>query len=70
MHGDETCFKSFDEYVVFLRGRKTATFIRFKNFRELTDPISMGMANKVVGILRMPPMGKYLNRETANHLMI
>jgi len=70
MHGDETCFKTFDEYVIFLRGRKTATFIRFTNFRELTDPMSMEMIRKVLGIVRMPSMGKYLNREIANHLII
>lgn len=69
-HGDETCFKTFDEYVVFLRGRTTATFIRFTNFRELTDPVSMEMISEVLGVLRMPPMGKYLNRETANQLII
>lgn len=69
-YGSETCFKSFDEYVFFLRGRKTATFIRFTNFRELTDPVSMEMISKVLGIPRMPTMGKYLNRETANHLII
>ncbi len=70
MHGDETCFKTFDEYVIFLRGRKTATFIRFTNFRELTDPMSMEMIRKVLGIVRMPSMGKYLNREIANHLIV
>jgi predicted transcriptional regulator len=69
-HGNETCFKTFSEYVVFLRGRTTATFIRFTNFRELIDPISMEMISKVLGVLRMPPMGKYLNRETANQLII
>ena len=69
-HGDETCFKTFDEYVVFLRGRTTATFIRFTNFRELTDPVSMEIISEVLGVLRMPAMGKYLNRETANQLII
>ena len=70
LHGDETCFRTVDEYVRFLQGRTTATFIRFTSFRELADPVSMEVMRKVSGILRIPPMGKYLNRETANQLMI
>jgi len=69
-HGVETCFETFAEYVVFLQGRKTATFIRFTNFRELINPISMKVVSKVLGVLRMPSMGKYLNRETANQLTV
>lgn len=69
-HGDETCLKNFDEYVGFLRGRKQATFIRLKNFRELKNPISMTVISKVLGVGRMPRGGKYLNRETANQLTV
>ncbi len=70
MYGDETCLETFDEYVSFLKGRKTAAFIRFTNFHELDSPVSMKVISKVLGVLRMPRGGKYLNRETANQLTV
>ena len=62
MYRDETCLKTFDEYVNFLKGRETATFIRFTNFHELDSPVSMKVISKVLGVLRIPRGGKYLNR--------
>jgi len=61
-YGSETCPKTFNEYVNFLQGRKTVTFIRFTNLRELENPIPMEAI--------MPRGGKYLNRETANQLTV
>ncbi len=69
-YADETCLKNFDEYVNFLKGRKTATFIRFTNFHELRNPISMDAIIQALGVLRIPRGGKYLNRETANQLTV
>ncbi len=70
IYNSETCPKTFGEYVNFLQGRKTVTFIRFTNFRELETPVSMEAISKVLGVLRMPRGGKYLNRETANQLTV
>ena len=70
MYGNETCLKTFSEYVIFLEGRKTATFIRFTNFHELDSPVSMKVISKVLGVLTIPRGGKYLNRETANQLIV
>lgn len=69
-YGGETCLKTFNEYVAFLQGRKTATFIRFTNFRELETPVSMEVINTVLGVPRMPRGGKYLNREIVNQLSV
>ena len=69
-YGSETCLKTFSEYVDFLQGRKTVTFIRLTNFRELEDPISMEAISKVLGVPRMPRGGKYLNRENAKQFSI
>jgi predicted transcriptional regulator len=69
-YGGETCLKSFNEYLGFLQGRKKVTFIRFTNFRELENPISMEEVSKVLGVLRMPRGGKYINLETANRLIV
>jgi predicted transcriptional regulator len=70
IYGNESYLRTFDEYVSFLRGRKTATFIRFTNFREFDSPVSMKVIRKVLGVLTMPRGGKYLNRETANQLTV
>jgi predicted transcriptional regulator len=70
IYGDESYLRTFDEYVSFLKGRKTATFIRFTNFRELDSPVSIKVIRKVLGVLTMPRGGKYLNRETANQLTV
>ena len=70
VYGDESYLRTFDEYVSFLKGRKTATFIRFTNFHELDSPVSMKAISKVLGVLAMPRGGKYLNRETANQLIV
>jgi len=70
MYGDETYLKTFDEYISFLKGRKTVTFIRFSNFHELNNPVSMKVISKVLGVPTIPRGGKYLNRETANLLTV
>lgn len=68
--GDETCLIDFNEYVDFLDGRETATFIRFTNFREFEDPLPFETVMKTAGIPRIPRGGKYLNRKTANLLTV
>jgi len=70
MYGDETYLETFDEYVSFLKGRKTVTFIRFTNFHEFDNPVSMKVISKVLGVPTIPRGGKYLNRETANQLTV
>ena len=68
-YGSETCLKSYEEYADFLQGRQKATFIRFKNLRELPAPISASVISKVTGIGRMPRSGKYINKKTVNQLI-
>jgi len=68
-HGNETCLKSYEEYTDFLQGRETATFIRFKNLRELPAPIPASRISKVAGIGRMPRSGKYIGEKTASQLI-
>jgi predicted transcriptional regulator len=70
MYGDESYLETFDEYVSFLKGRKTVTFIRFSDFRELDSAVSMKVISKVLGVSTIPRGGKYLNRETANQLTV
>ena len=68
-YGNESCLKSYEEYVNFLQGRPKATFIRFKNLRELPAPIPTSVISKVTGIGRMPRSGKYINKKTVNQLI-
>jgi predicted transcriptional regulator len=68
-YGNESCLKSYEEYVNFLQGRPKATFIRFKNLRELPVPIPISVISKVTGIGRMPRSGKYINKKTVNQLI-
>ena len=69
-YGHETCLKTFNEYTDFLQGRRTATFIRFTNFRKLEIPISMEVISKVLGVRRIPRGGKCLNPEAAKELAV
>jgi len=68
-YGNETCLNSYEEYADFLQGRLKATFIRFKNLRELTPPISASVISKVTGIERMPRSGRYLNKKKVDQLI-
>ncbi len=61
--------RSYNEYKDFLRGKPKATFILFKNFRVLSQPISASVILQVVGIGRMPRGGRYISREIAQELI-
>jgi predicted transcriptional regulator len=67
-YGGESCFSSFKEYSSFIEGREQVTFVRFKNFEELKNPISAEAFNMIVGSFLMPRGGKYLNLEKSNKL--
>jgi predicted transcriptional regulator len=69
MHGSETVFESHDEYLQFLQGRSKATFIRFRNLRELHPPIPLEKLLRIIGLSRLPRNGKYLSEEIANRLV-
>ena len=68
-HGHESLLKSYEEYVDFMQGRAKATFIRFKNLRELATPISASVISRVAGIERMRRLGKYITKEMAHQLI-
>lgn len=67
-YGVETCLRTFSEYVNFLGGKETATFIRFTNFHKLQNPVSIDVIRKILGVVGVARGGKYLNREIANQL--
>jgi len=67
--GHESLLNSFEEYQDFLQGRKKATFIRFRNLKEFTNPITTEVLLQVVGIERVPQMGLYLTERIANKII-
>jgi predicted transcriptional regulator len=67
--GHESLLNSFDEYQDFLQGRKTVTFIRFKNLREFPRPVTAEAMKQVIGIRRLPRMGMYISKTIADQLV-
>jgi predicted transcriptional regulator len=67
--GHESLLNSYDEYKDFLQGRKKATFIRFRNLRELPIPITTKVLSQVIGKERMPQMGLYLTERMVHRLI-
>ena len=68
-YSEETVFNSHDEYLNFMQGRTKATFIRFKNLRELHPPLPLKKLLQVVEVSQLPRSGKYLSKETVNKLL-
>ena len=67
--GHESLLFNYDEYQKFLLGRKTATFVRFKNLKEFSTPISEEMWKKIVKKKRMPQGGMYITEKMTNQLL-
>jgi len=68
-YSGEVSARSYKEYRDFLQGNSKTTFIRFKNFKTLSQPISAKVIFRVVGVDRMPRGGRYLSREIAQKLI-
>ncbi len=67
--GHETLLSSYDEYQDFLQGRKKATFIRFRNLKELPKPVTTKAMAQIIGKEKMPQMGIYLTETMAHQLI-
>ncbi len=67
--GHESLLNSYDEYNDFLQGRRKATFVRFKNLKELPKPIKAKTFAQIIGKKRMPQQGMYITKEMAQQLL-
>jgi len=67
--GHESLLNSYDEYQDFLQGRKKATFVRFRNLKELTKPVTTKAMAKIIRKERMPQMGMYLTEKMSHQLL-
>ena len=67
--GHESLLNSYDEYNDFLQGRKKATFIRFRNLKELPKPVKTKAMTQIIGKERMPQQGIYITEKMAQQLL-
>jgi predicted transcriptional regulator len=67
--GHESLLNSYDEYNDFLQGRKKATFIRFRNMKELPKPVKTKAIAQIIGKERMPQQGMYITEKMAHQLI-
>ena len=67
--GHESLLNTYDEYRDFLQGRKKATFIRFKNLKELPKPVTTKEMTQIIGKERMPQIGLYITEGMAHQLI-
>jgi len=67
--GHESLLNSYDEYHDFLQGRKKATYVRFKNLKELPKPVSAEAWSQIIGKERMPQIGLYITEGMARQLI-
>ena len=67
--GHESLLNSYDEYNDFLQGRKKATFIRFRNLKELPKPVKTKAMAQIIGKERMPQQGMYITKTMAQQML-
>ena len=67
--GDESLLNSYEEYNDFLQGRRKATFVRFRNLKELPNPIKATTFAQIIGKKRMPQQGMYVTKEMTQQLL-
>jgi predicted transcriptional regulator len=67
-YGHESVLKSKEQFEEFMGGRTKASFIRFKNLKKASKPISLTNLLMVLGIKKMSRKGFYVDRKTADKL--
>lgn len=67
--GHESLLCNYEEYQKFLLGRKTATFVRFRNLKEFSTPISEDSWKKIIKKKRIPQGGMYITDKMTNQLL-
>ena len=67
--GHESLLNSYDEYNDFLQGRKSSTFIRFKNLKEFPKPVSTEAWKQIIGKDIMLQGGLYITEKMARQLL-
>lgn len=67
-HGSESVLQSAEQYFQFVGNRNPASFIRFKEMREATNPIPLRNLLMLLGVKRLARRGFYIDKATAEKL--
>jgi len=67
--GDESALRTKMKYDAFTKDMKTVSFVRFKNIRKTTNPISLRNIPLLLGIHGFPRRGRYISKEEAEKLI-
>ncbi len=68
--GKESVLSSKDTYDDFLKYYNKASFVRFKNLKEAAHPIALNNALMLLGLKRFSRKGFYIDKDTANKLIM
>jgi len=68
-HGDESVMASKGKFKEYIGDGKKASFIRFKNLREASRPVSLSNALLLMGVRRFSRKGFYIEQEVADELI-
>lgn len=68
--GDETVFASKEQFKSFLNGKGKAVFVRFQNLKECSRWIKRETLLVFLGRKKLPQRGLYIDKKTAEKLMI
>lgn len=68
-YGHESALKSKEKYVEFIGGKEKVSFIRFKNLRDATKPMTLNSILMLLGVKRLSRKGFYISKETSDELV-
>jgi len=69
-YGAESVLRSREEYEEFVGESQRVSFVRFKNLHEATKPIPLNHIFMLLGIGRLSRKGFYVDKETADKLIL
>jgi predicted transcriptional regulator len=69
-NGQESVLNSEERYSEFVKGKQRVSFIRFKNLHEAAKPMPLKNALMLLGVNRLSRKGLYIDKETADKLIM
>jgi predicted transcriptional regulator len=69
-HGAESVLSSKEQYEEFVRDSQRVSFVRFKDLHEASKPIPLNDIFMLLGIGRLSRKGFYVDKETADKLIL
>jgi predicted transcriptional regulator len=69
-HGNESALQTAEKYAEFIQDKQRVSFIRFKNLQEVAKPIPLKNVLMLLGVKRLARKGFYIDKETADKLIV